>query len=69
MTYVKVQSWHLLKTWSRSPGVAITLCGRRADDPETRETLSAERSCESCLRISHSDRYKAVNEPEDRITL
>jgi hypothetical protein len=66
MTYVKARSWHILRTWSRMPGVAITRCGRRIDNPETSDTLPADRSCESCLRF---DRWAAVAEPEDRITL
>lgn len=69
MTYVKVRSWHVLKTWSRMPGVGVTLCGRRTGQ-ETRDTLPAEATCESCLRIEKSERYTAVAEPDaDRITL
>jgi hypothetical protein len=51
MQWVRIRSWHLFGTWTRMPGVLITLCGRRADSPEMRDTLPEGKSCESCLRI------------------
>lgn len=50
MTWVKVRSWHAIRlTRSLEPR---TLCGRTAAaDAELSETLPAEKSCESCLRI------------------
>lgn len=51
MTYVRIVSWHVLRTWTRLPGMALTLCGRRIQDPETAQELPAGKSCETCLRI------------------
>jgi hypothetical protein len=50
--YVKVRSWHILRTYTRVPEMAVTLCGRLVRATETRAELPAERSCESCLRIA-----------------
>lgn len=55
MTYIKTRdvpgrSWHILKTWTRVPGRAITLCGKPATG-STADDFGDERSCESCLRI------------------
>ena len=50
--WVRIASWHAIRTWSRMPGRAITLCGRQSrDGEETSDTLPSERSCETCLRI------------------
>jgi hypothetical protein len=54
MTYLRgkpTQSWHLFRTWSRVPGLAITVCGRRLRDPEERDDLPAQRTCEACYRV------------------
>ena len=44
-------SWHCLRTWTRVPGRAITLCGR-SFTAVTRVELPADKTCETCLRIS-----------------
>jgi len=43
--WVKIRSWHVL----RDDGLA-TLCGRQANG-DIVDTLPAEKSCETCLRI------------------
>jgi hypothetical protein len=48
--WVLVKSWHAIRRDRRSGGW-ITYCGRRVDSGETRDTLPAAKSCESCLRI------------------
>ena len=51
MNWVKIRSWHGVRTTFRS-GKAVTLCGRLVPaDAEITPTLPGERSCESCLRI------------------
>lgn len=50
--FVKIRSWHIIRTWTRVPRRAVTLCGRRAEG-ESADTLPMdEKSCESCLRIA-----------------
>jgi hypothetical protein len=48
-------SWHVFRTWTREPNVAVTLCGRRTpatEPPYTKPYLPHdEKSCESCARI------------------
>lgn len=50
MGYIKIVSWHVIRTWTRVPRVALTLCGRRAEG-EAAAGFGDEKSCESCLRI------------------
>lgn len=60
------RSWHIVRTWTRMPNVAVTLCGRRASG-ETGASFGDDKSCESCLRMA---RFQAVAEAEgDRLTL
>lgn len=49
--WVKIRSWHVLLTWTRVPGVAMTRCGRRATGVAVDERPGNEPTCESCLRI------------------
>lgn len=51
MTYVRIRSWHLVRTPTRMFDTYITLCGRMVTTTDTRHELPAERSCETCLRI------------------
>ena len=47
MTYAKIRSWHVVKTYDPPK----TYCGRDFDpDDETVDELPGEKSCESCLR-------------------
>lgn len=48
--FIKIRSWHVIRTWTRVPGRAITLCGRTATG-ESADSFGNERSCETCLRI------------------
>lgn len=48
--FIRIRSWHVIRTWTRVPGRAITLCGRTAEGP-TAEGRGDERSCETCLYI------------------
>ncbi len=50
MEWVKIVSWHGVRTATRVPGSYVTLCGRRAhNDPVN--VLPEGKSCETCLRI------------------
>jgi len=49
--WIKIRSWHIIRTWTRVPGRAITLCGRSATGP-TSAGFGDDKSCETCLRIS-----------------
>jgi hypothetical protein len=52
MGWIAIRSWHVIRTWTRVPGRAITLCGRTATG-ESRDIFpSEERTCETCLRIA-----------------
>lgn len=53
MTYVRRRpdlSWHIFRTWSRVPGRAVSLCGRRIEAAETSDTFGDDRTCETCWR-------------------
>ena len=49
--YVKLKSWHILRTWSRVPGRFITLCGRVGTGDVVAD-FGDEKTCETCLRIA-----------------
>jgi hypothetical protein len=51
MGWVRIRSWHAVKTYTRTPGGVLTLCGRSVIMRPVVDTLPAGRSCESCLRI------------------
>lgn len=51
MKWVKIRSWHAVRNPSRSPNRYVTFCGLVGDGPPV-EDLPAEKSCESCLRIT-----------------
>ena len=66
MTYIKTsdvegRSWHLIRTWTRVPGRAITLCGKPAHG-STIDDFGAERSCESCLRAKARNEARVLAE-------
>jgi hypothetical protein len=56
MSYVRVRSVHVFRTFTRDGG-AITRCGRRVLPPiaELEELPLDERSCETCLRLIRHD--------------
>jgi len=47
--WVRIVSYHAIRTWTRVPGSYITYCGRSASGPEL-DKLPTGLSCESCLR-------------------
>lgn len=49
--YVRIKSYHILRTWTRVPGRFITLCGRQGNG-DAELTFGDDRTCESCLRIA-----------------
>lgn len=50
--WFRIRSWHIVKTWTRVPGRAISLCGKTGDDVEHAPYPPAdEKTCESCFRI------------------
>lgn len=44
-------SWHLVRSWTRVPGRAVTLCGRTASGPTADIFPNDEPSCETCARV------------------
>jgi hypothetical protein len=62
VTYVKAKhwsSWHLLRTWTRVSGRAITVCGRQVADAVINIGVPAMKTCEACFRIDASHRETA----------
>jgi hypothetical protein len=51
MEYIKIRSWHVVSTWTRVPGHAITLCGKSASGEQSPFLPISEKSCETCLRL------------------
>jgi len=49
--FIKIRSWHIISTWTRVPGQAVTLCGKTARG-EVKADFGNEKSCEICLRIA-----------------
>ena len=49
--YVRFRSWHVIKTWTRVPGRALTLCGRLATGATADVLPLGDKSCETCLRL------------------
>lgn len=50
--WVKIRSWHRVRTATRMPDTYITWCGKQAKG-ETRESfLAYEKTCETCLRLN-----------------
>lgn len=52
--YIRIRSVHVVRTWTRVPGRAITLCGRMATGATSDELPLEEKSCETCLRLKES---------------
>lgn len=50
-TWIKIRSWHAVKTATRAPGRYLTICGRGAEGTTLPERPGHEATCESCLRI------------------
>lgn len=48
-------SWHLLATWTRVPGRALSICGRTLNDAESRGGLPPGKTCETCFRIKATE--------------
>ena len=52
MDWVQIVSWHVVRTWTRVPGRALTLCGRSVTGVEHAlpDFPAGAKTCESCLR-------------------
>lgn len=52
MGWVQIVSWHAIRTWTRVPGRAVTLCGRLVNDVTVAldDFPTGDKTCESCLR-------------------
>lgn len=51
--WVRIRSWHIVRTFTRVQGGAITACGRSVRGADFVDQRPAnERSCESCYRIA-----------------
>lgn len=51
MEYVKIRSYHVVRTWTRVPGRWITLCGRTGGGDSVSD-FGDGKTCETCLRIA-----------------
>jgi hypothetical protein len=51
--WIQIRSWHIIRTWTRVPGRAITLCGKSATGETQPVFPPDEKTCETCLRLSH----------------
>lgn len=51
MEWIKIRSWHIVRTPLRVPDRYKTLCGRSGGGP-AKADYGAESTCESCLRIN-----------------
>lgn len=62
--WVRIRSWHALRTYTRDGG-GITRCGRRVVPPMERSvTLPlTDKSCETCTRLVLHD--EQTPQPED----
>ena len=49
--YIRIVSWHVIRTWTRVPGRALTYCGRTATG-ESADDFGDDRTCETCFRIT-----------------
>jgi len=54
MMYIRIRSWHIIRTWTRVPGRALTRCGKVATG-EPSNDFGDEKTCESCLRLNAKD--------------
>lgn len=63
MNYVRIVSWHSVRTFTRAGGV-ITRCGRFVPPPVTESPFLPmdEKSCESCLRLTLRDAQVVAND-------
>lgn len=50
MRYVKIRSWHIVRTPTRAFDTYITLCNRTVTTTETANDFGDERTCETCFR-------------------
>jgi hypothetical protein len=57
MEWVHIRSWHIIRTWTRVPGRAITLCGRTVVGDAYPEPAGGEATCETCFRIREGRLY------------
>lgn len=49
--YIRIVSWHIVRTPTRAFDSYITLCGRRAVG-DALPNIGEGKSCESCLRLA-----------------
>jgi hypothetical protein len=52
VTWVRIRSWHVVKTPTRVPNRYVTRCGRSAFGPDLDERPGNEATCETCLRLA-----------------
>ena len=50
--YGFIRSWHIVKSWTRVPGRAVTYCGRTVVGDILDELRLTEKSCETCARLA-----------------
>lgn len=62
--YIKIRSWHIVRTPTRVPDTYVTVCGRTATGT-TIDYLGEGRSCESCLRYTITAIDNSEPLPED----
>lgn len=48
--FIRIRSWHIIRTPTRMPDTYVTLCGKRATGKPARD-FSNEKTCETCMRI------------------
>lgn len=60
-TYVRIISWHVVRTPTRATNGYLTLCGRNASGPVV-DALPGGKSCESCTRIAIRSADKTATE-------
>ena len=51
VTWVKIKSWHVVRTPTRAPDRYRTMCGLNADGPQLDDRPGGEKTCETCLRL------------------
>lgn len=58
--YIKIKSWHIIKTPTRMFDTYITRCGLKAVGNTANDLPLGEKSCESCFRYTARDAERAV---------
>lgn len=50
MDWLKIRSWHVVRTWTRVPGRGLSPCGRILEGDPLPMYPADEKTCEVCLR-------------------